>query len=97
MTTLCPACGVEATRVIYAGLPGYTCPDETCGCFWGLAARAASMSSRGHMLEYDQGGLRYPLAYLMWLFTISGRERLVWAIIYALVVLLGVVFFEVVL
>ncbi len=33
---VCPKCGRESLKVIYAGIPARLCTDEACSCLWGF-------------------------------------------------------------
>jgi hypothetical protein len=37
----CPACGSEAMKVLYLGLPMKLCSNESCNCLFGFFSRVA--------------------------------------------------------
>lgn len=60
----CPYCRSRMLKVIYAGLPGRLCPNETCSCLVGPASWIAELWFNGRMMEYEGSYFRALWHYL---------------------------------
>lgn len=70
MSRPCPACGSPTVKVIYFGLPGRLCTNETCCCLDGIASMAPPVATDtpfGPMFAYLQYDGSYWRALWRWL------------------------------
>ena len=64
----CPRCNEEMEPVLYLGLPGRICADESCSVLCGPALIAASIWFNGAFIAYHGGPLSYLRAMRSFLF-----------------------------